>query len=115
VAINAFIPRNSRNENLATKLREKIKLKTKTPTTLGFGPRFLHSTGQLHKGGANTGIFIEITQDPQKDINIPGENITFGILERAQALGDFKALQERGRRIIRIHAAADHLDEITLS
>ncbi len=115
IAINSFIPRTSKNEEILAKLREKLLLETKIPTTLGFGPRFLHSTGQLHKGGANTGIFIEITQDPQKDINIPGENMTFGILERAQALGDFKALQERGRRIIRIHAVTSHLDEITLS
>jgi transaldolase/glucose-6-phosphate isomerase len=85
------------------KLRYWIQQLTGLPTTLGFGPRFLHSTGQLHKGGANNGVFIQITADPQVDVEIPGMNLTFGQLERAQALGDYESLVARGRRVIRIH------------
>jgi hypothetical protein len=71
--------------------------------TVGFGPRFLHSTGQLHKGGPNTGLFLEITSDPVADTDIPGQGMTFGVMERAQALGDFQALQAHDRRVIRVH------------
>ena len=72
-------------------------------TTLGFGPRFLHSTGQLHKGGANNGLFIQITSEPEHFLPIPGQGMDFGTLERAQALGDLEALLSRGRRVIRVH------------
>jgi hypothetical protein len=72
-------------------------------TTLGFGPRFLHSTGQLHKGGPAHGIFLQITAAPEKDLPIPGEGMTFGTLERAQALGDLETLRMRGRRVLRMH------------
>jgi hypothetical protein len=72
-------------------------------STLGFGPRFLHSTGQLHKGGPENGIFIMITNTPSEDATIPGEGITFGKLCFAQALGDESALINRGRKVLRIH------------
>jgi transaldolase/glucose-6-phosphate isomerase len=72
-------------------------------TTVGFGPRFLHSTGQLHKGGANKGLFLQITAEPYHDIPIPGWKLTFGTLEMAQALGDLEALLAGGRRALRIH------------
>lgn len=102
VAINAYLPRNPRWEEGLENLRRSILNWTGLATTLGFGPRFLHSTGQLHKGGKNNGLFIEITADPAKDIEIPTEQMTFGLLERAQALGDFEALQSRQRRVIRL-------------
>jgi transaldolase/glucose-6-phosphate isomerase len=70
---------------------------------LGYGPRFQHSTGQLHKGGANNGVFIEITAQPAEDAEIPGWKMPFSILEAAQALGDFETLQSRKRRAIHIH------------
>jgi transaldolase/glucose-6-phosphate isomerase len=70
---------------------------------VGFGPRFQHSTGQIHKGGPNTGLFLQITADAAQDVEIPGKGITFGILERAQALGDMEALLARGRRVLRFH------------
>jgi len=103
VAINAYIPRTQGSENLLRRFRTKIRKETKLATTVGFGPRFLHSTGQLHKGGANNGLFIQITREPSADLDIPGEPVTFKTLERAQALGDLEALQARGRRVIRIH------------
>jgi transaldolase/glucose-6-phosphate isomerase len=103
VAINAYLPRNLTTFGRLQKLRKQIQKLTGVATTLGFGPRFLHSTGQLHKGGADNGIFIQITADPSQDLDIPEEGITFGVLERAQALGDLEALQARGRRVIRVH------------
>jgi transaldolase / glucose-6-phosphate isomerase len=103
VAINAYVPRTTENEEKLQKLRSQILNKFGNATTLGFGPRFLHSTGQLHKGGPNSGVFIEITGEPNKDIDIPGEGITFGTLVMAQGIGDYQALTERGRRVIRIH------------
>lgn len=103
VALNAFLPRNPNTLGSLQHVRKELLLKTKCATTLGFGPRFLHSTGQLHKGGANNGMFLMITSDYTQDIEIPGQGLSFGILERAQALGDLDALLARGRRVIRIH------------
>ncbi len=76
-------------------------------TTVGYGPRFLHSTGQLHKGGAGSGVFIQITADDSADLQIPGEPFTFGVLKAAQARGDFQALASRERRAIRVHLGQD--------
>ena len=73
--------------------------------TLGFGPRFLHSTGQLHKGGPDTGLFLQITAEPRRDLPIPGWQESFGTLIAAQAAGDLAALQRRGRRVLRLHLA----------
>jgi hypothetical protein len=86
-------------------LRLGIRRYTGLATTVGFGPRFLHSTGQLHKGGADNGLFIQITMDPPEDIEIPGQGLTFGTVIRAQSLGDLEALQARGRRVLRVHLA----------
>jgi hypothetical protein len=86
----------------------------KLATTFGYGPRYLHSMGQLHKGGPNTGLFIEITADPRRDLPIPGEDYTFGTLVRAQALGDLQSLQQHGRRAIRLHVRGDHATGIEL-
>ncbi len=103
VAINAYLPRNEEFQEKLTALREYIHAQTGLSTTLGFGPRFLHSSGQLHKGGPNTGLFIQITQDNKNDFNIPGQKYTFGILASAQAQGDMDALVDKGRRVMRIH------------
>jgi transaldolase/glucose-6-phosphate isomerase len=102
VAINAYIPRNPLTVEILTNFRKNVLEKLGVATTLGFGPRFLHSTGQLHKGGADNGVFVEITADAVADIEIPTESLSFGTLERAQAIGDFEALEARGRRVIRI-------------
>lgn len=111
IAINAYLPRNERTQARLDALRKRILKVTGRPTTLGFGPRFLHSTGQLHKGGANNGLFLQITQDDSKDLEIPGADYSFSVLARAQALGDLEALLGRDRRVIRLHlSATDPLD-----
>jgi transaldolase/glucose-6-phosphate isomerase len=94
-----------------TALRERILKATGKATTLGFGPRFLHSTGQLHKGGANNGLFLQITQADTSDLEIPEVEYSFSVLARAQALGDLDALLSRDRRVIRINLPAG--DELT--
>jgi transaldolase/glucose-6-phosphate isomerase len=103
VALNTYLPRNEVNIHRLNRIRAWLRRDSGLATTVGFGPRFLHSTGQLHKGGSNEGLFIQITADPHHDIPIPGEGITFGQLERAQALGDLEALRARGRRVMRVH------------
>jgi len=103
VAINAYVPRDERVSGWLTELRIAIRDFTGCATTVGFGPRFQHSTGQLHKGGVSSGLFLQITCDAQKDIEIPGQGMTFAVLESAQFLGDFEALAARKRRILRIH------------
>ena len=104
VAFNAFIERNPTNEAKLRTIRLKVRDALKLATTVGFGPRFLHSTGQLHKGGPNTGIFFQLTKDiaPTEDLPIPGMP-SFATLLRAQALGDFESLDKRDRRGARIH------------
>ncbi len=103
VALNAFLPRTPEWQARLTEVRIAIWERTRLATTLGFGPRFLHSTGQLHKGGANNGLFLVFTDDPQEDVEIPGQGLTFGALLRGQALGDIEALRSRVRRVLRIH------------
>jgi transaldolase/glucose-6-phosphate isomerase len=103
VAINAYLKRDRQNEASLQALRSGIRAKTKLATTVGFGPRFLHSTGQLHKGGANNGLFLVITSDSIVDLKIPGQGLSFSALEHGQALGDLEALEARGRRVLHIH------------
>jgi transaldolase/glucose-6-phosphate isomerase len=103
IGINAYLPRTDRVFADLSKFRSSLITKTGLSTTLGFGPRFQHSTGQLHKGGANNGIFIELTAQSANDAEIPGWKMPFSILETAQALGDFDTLLSRKRRVIRIH------------
>ncbi len=111
IAINAYLPRNEAVEAKLTALRERILKATGKATTLGFGPRFLHSTGQLHKGGANNGLFLQITQTDAEDLAIPEVDYGFSVLARAQSLGDLDALKSRDRRVIRINLpAGDKLD-----
>jgi transaldolase/glucose-6-phosphate isomerase len=103
VAINAYLPRNAEMSAYLDELRIVINSITGCATTVGFGPRFLHSTGQLHKGGADSGLFLQVTAEPVKDLDIPGQDLSFATLERAQALGDYEALAARGRRILRLN------------
>jgi transaldolase/glucose-6-phosphate isomerase len=102
IAINAYIPRTVLNEVRLRVVRTALRRATKLATTVGFGPRFLHSTGQMHKGGPNTGLFLELTHPVQHNLEIPGAGLSFGTLERAQALGDFEVLRAHGRRVVRI-------------
>ena len=76
-------------------------------TCVGFGPRYLHSTGQAYKGGPNSGVFIQIICDDPDDLAVPGRRYSFGVVKAAQALGDFRVLQERGRRALRVHLGSD--------
>ncbi len=102
IAINAYLPRNPEMTRLLQNLRGLILNSTGCATTLGFGPRFLHSTGQLHKGGKNNGMFIQIIADHTEVCMIPNEDLSFNCLERAQALGDIESLTANGRRVLRI-------------
>ena len=102
VGIHAYLPMERPIETALTELRYKIGNRAGNATTVGFGPRFLHSTGQLHKGGPNTGVFLQLVDTPMNDVPIPETDLTFGRVIASQALGDYLALKERGRRIIRI-------------
>ena len=103
IAINAYLPRDEKTFKRLQKLRKAILVETGRATTLGFGPRFLHSTGQLHKGGPANGLFLQITANDEKDLDIPNQGFTFGTMKSAQALGDFEALLSRKRRVLRVH------------
>ena len=84
-----------------------IRDRTHCATCVGFGPRFLHSTGQAYKGGPNSGVFLQITCDDAEDLPVPGQAYTFGVVKAAQARGDFDVLSERGRRLLRVHLPRD--------
>ncbi|MFC1915338.1 glucose-6-phosphate isomerase [Chloroflexota bacterium] len=103
LAIMAYIRQTTEVDEALTDLRRKVMEKYHIVTTAGYGPRLLHSTGQLHKGGPNSGLFLQITAEHQKDLPIPGKPYTFGVLADAQALGDLRTLQSLGRRITRVH------------
>ena len=111
VAILAYIDRTSETEDELQTARVAIRDRYRVATTVGFGPRFLHSTGQLHKGGANNGVFIQVVdRERGTDLEIPGASYTFGTLIDAQALGDLRSLRNRGRRVARV--ALDQLTEV---
>jgi transaldolase/glucose-6-phosphate isomerase len=112
LALNAYLPRNETNLAALQDLRATLLKYRGNATTLGFGPRFLHSTGQLHKGGDNRGVFFMITASPAVDLLIPGQDFSFGTLEHAQALGDLEALLARKRRVLRIHLKAGGLKKL---
>jgi hypothetical protein len=103
VALLAYVQRNPMHEKVLQEIRQTILQSKHVATTIGFGPRFLHSTGQLHKGGDDSGIFIQITAEDKKDVPIPGEPFGFSVLKEAQALGDLSALGNKHRRAVRIH------------
>jgi glucose-6-phosphate isomerase len=121
VAFLNYIEETPEIDRAFQELRTAIRNRTKCATTVGYGPRFLHSTGQLHKGGPDTGVFIQINADDKVDFPVPGEPYTFSILKQAQALGDFRALSSRGRRVIRVDlgtdalAGLDHLHQVILN
>ncbi len=107
VAINAYLERTPAVHEAIQRIRAVIRDTKRVATTLGYGPRFLHSTGQLHKGGPNSGVFFQVTVEQGEDLEIPGEPYSFGTLAAAQALGDMKSLCTRNRRVIRIHLGCD--------
>jgi transaldolase/glucose-6-phosphate isomerase len=102
-AILAFLAPETPTWHALQGLRALVRDRLGVATTAGWGPRFLHSTGQLHKGGDDSGLFLQITADDSSDLEIPGENYSFAALARAQAVGDFEALSSRGRRLLRVH------------
>ena len=121
IALHAYLQPTSATHTRLQALRLKLRDRLCLATTLGYGPRFLHSTGQLHKGDAGKGLFIQLTADSASDVPIPDEagrpeaGLSFGVLKMAQALGDYQALQDVGRRVIRLHLqdvveGLDHLD-----
>src|SRR5262249_4662773 len=89
------------------RMRHAVRDNKRVATCLGFGPRFLHSTGQAYKGGPNTGVFLQITCDDANDLPVPGQKYTFGTVKAAQARGDFQVLAERKRRALRVHLPKD--------
>jgi len=103
----AFLPMFSEHEAAIQGFRHKVRDRKRVATCLGFGPRFLHSTGQDYKGGPNTGVFLQITADRDSDLDIPGQKYSFGIVIDAQAAGDLAVLEARGRRALRVHLGAD--------
>ena len=102
-AVLGYVTMNPAHEKALQAIRHAVRDKKKVASVLGFGPRFLHSTGQAYKGGPNSGVFLQITCDDAKDLPVPGQKYTFGIVKAAQARGDFAVLAERGRRALRVH------------
>ncbi|HEX7484788.1 MAG TPA: bifunctional transaldolase/phosoglucose isomerase [Vicinamibacterales bacterium] len=107
IGLHAYLAPTGQVVDLLRQLRERLGRETGVATTLGIGPRFLHSTGQLHKGGPNSGLFLQLTDEPGSDLPVPGTSYTFGELIRAQAAGDAMALEQRGRRVLRINLGRD--------
>ncbi len=103
----AYVDRNARHEAALQAIRHAVRDRARVATCVGFGPRFLHSTGQAYKGGPNSGVFLQITSDDADDIAVPGQRYTFGVVKAAQARGDFDVLVDRGRRALRVHLGPD--------
>ncbi|HEY3928908.1 MAG TPA: bifunctional transaldolase/phosoglucose isomerase [Candidatus Koribacter sp.] len=106
-AITQYIQETPEVDALIQQIRTAVRDKTCVATTTGYGPRFLHSTGQLHKGGPDSGVFLQIIANDAQDVSLPGEKFTFGALKQAQALGDFESLAKRNRRAIRVDLGSD--------
>ncbi len=106
-ALLGFIQMNPEHEASLQEIRHTLRNKSRVATCLGFGPRFLHSTGQAYKGGPNSGVFLQVTCDDAADLPVPGQKYTFGVVKAAQARGDFQVLAERNRRALRVHLGKD--------
>jgi glucose-6-phosphate isomerase len=107
LALTAYIQSTPEIRQILGDIRQIIGNRLRVASTIGYGPRFLHSTGQLHKGGEDNGIFIQITADGVSDLPIPGESYSFNVLKAAQAMGDYQSLATRNRRIVRLHLGGD--------
>jgi len=106
-ALLGYIEMNSEHEAQLQEMRHAVRDGKRVATCLGFGPRFLHSTGQAYKGGPNSGVFLQVTCEDAADLPVPGQKYTFGVVKAAQARGDFQVLAERGRRALRVHLGKD--------
>ena len=102
-AVLGYLQMNTEHEHALQSVRHAVRDKKRVATCLGFGPRFLHSTGQAYKGGPNSGVFLQVTSDDSVELPVPGQKYTFGVVKAAQARGDFQVLAERGRRALRVH------------
>jgi transaldolase/glucose-6-phosphate isomerase len=107
VTILSYLPRASTQQDSLTGLRTLVRDRLRVATAVGYGPRYLHSTGQLHKGGPGSGLFLFLTADPSEELPIPGERYGFATLHSAEALGDYRALVEKERRVLRVHMRGD--------
>ncbi|MBI4483730.1 MAG: bifunctional transaldolase/phosoglucose isomerase [Acidobacteria bacterium] len=107
VALQAYLAPTPETTAALQSVRLNLRNRLRLATTLGYGPRFLHSTGQLHKGGPSTGLFLQLVDDCREDLPVPESDYTFGALIRAQALGDYQALRQRGRRVLRVNLGSD--------
>jgi len=107
LGIHAYLPADRETTEILHDIQARLRDRTRLATTFGYGPRFLHSTGQLHKGGPDTGRFLQIVDEPQHDLPVPEADFTFGTLIRAQADGDRSALEQRGRRVVRVNLGSD--------
>lgn len=107
VALLDYIQETPEHDEMIQAIRSRLRDTLRVATTTGYGPRFLHSTGQLHKGGPASGVFVQVTADNAADVPLPNEPFTFGTLKEAQALGDYQSLASRNRRAIRVHLGAD--------
>jgi hypothetical protein len=112
VAITAFVPPSDEFDAAVADLRTKIREKTKAATTFGYGPRYLHSTGQYHKGGPANGVFLQLHASAEQDVEIPEAGYGFAHLERAQALGDAQTLQEHGLKVVRVELQGDPAEAV---
>ena len=106
-AINAYVAMTEQNDQCLQAIRTAVCTKKRVATAVGYGPRFLHSTGQLHKGGPNTGVFLQITSEDALSVPIPGQSYSFSLLKNAQAQGDYDVLTERNRRVVWVHLGTD--------
>ncbi|MCU1272229.1 MAG: talA [Acidobacteriaceae bacterium] len=106
-AVLGYVEMNDQHESQLQEIRHAVRDSKRVATCVGFGPRFLHSTGQAYKGGPNSGVFLQITCDDAVDLPVPGQKYTFGIVKAAQARGDFQVLADRGRRALRVHLGKD--------
>jgi len=112
VCIQAYLPPFSEIDEVLQKIRIRLLKRTSLASTFGFGPRYLHSTGQLHKGGPNSGLFLQLIDEPEFDLPVPETDYSFSSLIQAQALGDFQSLEKKNRRVLRINLGANVLDSL---
>ncbi len=113
VALQAYLPPTEQHHRILQGVRLLLRDRFRVATTLGYGPRFLHSTGQLHKGGKPSGVFVQLTCTARRDVEIPGQPYTFGLLEQAQGRGDLEALSSRGLRVLSVDLGPDPLPGLT--
>jgi transaldolase/glucose-6-phosphate isomerase len=106
-AIQAYLPMNEPVGAALESIREDLRQRYQVATTVGYGPRFLHSTGQLHKGGPPNGLFLQIVDEPALDLAVPDTGYTFGQLISAQSVGDYRAMRQRERRVLRVNVGGD--------